>query len=74
MLDQVAEDEAVEPVRAGGVEGLAVKAGGRVDGAATDYFLPLDRPSRALQCLQQSQPITRGTIQTQWMLKPFDDC
>ncbi|KAK5467093.1 hypothetical protein LTS15_000063 [Exophiala xenobiotica] len=53
---------------------VALQAGGRVDGAATDYFLPLDRPLRALQCLQQGLPITRGTIQTQWMLKPFDDC
>ena len=53
---------------------VALQAGGRVDGAATDYFLPLDRPLRALQCLQQSQPITRGTIQTQWVLKPFDEC
>ncbi|KAJ4523307.1 hypothetical protein HRR78_000803 [Exophiala dermatitidis] len=53
---------------------VALQAGGRVDGAATDYFLPLDRPLRALQCLQEAQPITRGTIQTQWVLKPFDDC
>jgi pro-apoptotic serine protease NMA111 len=53
---------------------IALQAGGRVDGAATDYFLPLDRPARALRCLQQSELITRGTIQTQWVLKPFDDC
>lgn len=53
---------------------VALQAGGRVDGAATDYFLPLDRPLRALQCLQDGTQITRGTIQTQWMLKPFDDC
>ena len=53
---------------------IALQAGGRADGAATDYFLPLDRPLRALKCLQESEPITRGTIQTQWMLKPFDEC
>lgn len=53
---------------------IALQAGGRADGAATDYFLPLDRPLRALQCIQRGDPITRGTIQTQWMLKPFDDC
>lgn len=53
---------------------VALQAGGRMDGAATDYFLPLDRPLRALQCIQQEKPITRGTIQTQWMLKPFDEC
>ena len=58
------------------VEGFAValQAGGRADGAATDYFLPLDRPLRALECIQRGQPITRGTIQTQWMIKPFDEC
>jgi pro-apoptotic serine protease NMA111 len=57
-----------------GGNAVALQAGGRVDGAATDYFLPLDRPSRALQCLQSGETITRGTIQTQWILKPFDDC
>jgi pro-apoptotic serine protease NMA111 len=57
-----------------GGHAVALQAGGRVDGAATDYFLPLDRPLRALQCLQQGTTITRGTIQTQWILKPFDDC
>lgn len=53
---------------------VALQAGGRSDGAATDYFLPLDRPLRALQCIQQGIPVTRGTIQTQWMIKPFDEC
>ncbi|QGA14903.1 hypothetical protein EYB26_002559 [Talaromyces marneffei] len=53
---------------------VALQAGGRADGAATDYFLPLGRPLRALQCLQEGKPVTRGTIQTQWMIKPFDEC
>lgn len=53
---------------------IALQAGGRADGAATDYFLPLDRPLRALQCIQKGDPVTRGTIQTQWVLKPFDEC
>jgi S1-C subfamily serine protease len=53
---------------------IALQAGGRSDGAATDYFLPLDRPLRALQCIQQGIPVSRGTIQTQWMIKPFDEC
>lgn len=53
---------------------IALQAGGRSDGAATDYFLPLDRPLRALQCIQNGEPITRGDIQCQWMLKPFDEC
>ncbi|KAK6610043.1 nuclear serine protease 2 [Botrytis cinerea] len=53
---------------------VALQAGGRSDGAATDYFLPLDRPLRALQCVQEGKPITRGTIQCQWLIKPFDEC
>ncbi|EED21123.1 nuclear serine protease HtrA2/Nma111, putative [Talaromyces stipitatus ATCC 10500] len=53
---------------------VALQAGGRADGAATDYFLPLGRPLRALQCIQEGRPVTRGTIQTQWMIKPFDEC
>jgi hypothetical protein len=53
---------------------VALQAGGRADGAATDYFLPLDRPLRALECIRQGKPVTRGTIQTQWILRPFDEC
>ena len=58
------------------VDGFAValQAGGRADGAATDYFLPLDRPLRALECIRKDQHIDRGTIQTQWIIKPFDEC
>ena len=52
---------------------IAMQAGGRSD-AATDYFLPLDRPKRALELVQQGKPVTRGTIQTQWMIKPYDEC
>lgn len=53
---------------------VALQAGGRSDGASTDYFLPLDRPLRALQCIQSGKPITRGDIQCQFLLKPFDEC
>ncbi|KAL9128171.1 MAG: hypothetical protein Q9217_003096 [Psora testacea] len=53
---------------------VALQAGGRGDGAATDYFLPLDRPLRALECIREGKPIQRGTIQTQWLIKPFDEC
>ena len=53
---------------------VALQAGGRSDGASTDYFLPLDRPSRALECIRRGLPISRGTIQTQWIIKPFDEC
>ncbi|KAM0718272.1 hypothetical protein Q7P37_006604 [Cladosporium fusiforme] len=53
---------------------IALQAGGRSDGAATDYFLPLDRPRRALECIRAGKHVDRGTIQTQWMLKAFDEC
>ncbi|KAI9727238.1 MAG: hypothetical protein M1828_006857 [Chrysothrix sp. TS-e1954] len=53
---------------------VALQAGGRADGASTDYFLPLDRPARALECIRSGKPVTRGTIQCQWMIKPFDEC
>ncbi len=53
---------------------VALQAGGRSDGAATDYFLPLDRPLRVLKMIQNGETVTRGTIQTQWIIKPFDEC
>ncbi|THW87563.1 hypothetical protein D6D15_06599 [Aureobasidium pullulans] len=58
------------------VEGFAValQAGGRQDGAATDYFLPLDRPLRALELVRKGEHVTRGSIQTQFLIKPFDEC
>jgi len=54
-------------------QAVAMQAGGK-DRAATDYFLPLDRPLCALKCLQKGEPITRGTIQCQWKFKPFNEC
>ena len=53
---------------------VALQAGGRTDGAATDYFLPLDRPLRALECIRKGEHIARGTIQCQFLIKPFDEC
>ncbi|KAI1210914.1 Pro-apoptotic serine protease NMA111 [Annulohypoxylon truncatum] len=53
---------------------IALQAGGRSDGASTDYFLPLDRPLRALRCIQEGKSIERGTIQCQFIMKPFDEC
>lgn len=53
---------------------IALQAGGRCDGASTAYFLPLDRPKRALRCIQEGKPITRGDIQCQFKLKPYDEC
>ncbi|KAI1639783.1 Pro-apoptotic serine protease NMA111 [Biscogniauxia mediterranea] len=53
---------------------IALQAGGRSDGASTDYFLPLDRVLRALRCIQEGKPVERGTIQCQFLMKPFDEC
>ncbi|KAK5168987.1 uncharacterized protein LTR77_006296 [Saxophila tyrrhenica] len=53
---------------------VALQAGGRADGAATDYFLPLDRPLRALNRIREGKEVERGTIQTQWVIKAFDEC
>ncbi|RLV85210.1 Pro-apoptotic serine protease [Meyerozyma sp. JA9] len=52
---------------------VALQAGGSTE-ASTDFFLPVYRPLRALQCIQQGQTITRGDIQVEWQLKPFDEC
>ncbi|CCK71999.1 Nma111p KNAG_0I02140 [Huiozyma naganishii CBS 8797] len=51
----------------------ALQAGGSTE-ASTDFFLPLNRILRALQCVQAGKPISRGTIQVQWLLKPYDEC
>lgn len=52
---------------------IALQAGGSSE-ASTDFFLPVYRPLRALQCIQEKLPITRGDIQVEWQLKPFDEC
>ncbi len=52
---------------------IALQAGGSSE-SSTDFFLPLYRGKRALECVQQCKPITRGTIQVQWYLRPFDEC
>lgn len=52
---------------------VALQAGGSTE-ASTDFFLPLDRVLRALTKIQNREPVTRGTIQTQFLLKPYDEC
>ncbi|CCE80256.1 Piso0_003360 [Millerozyma farinosa CBS 7064] len=52
---------------------VALQAGGSTE-ASTDFFLPVYRPLRALRCIQNGTKITRGDIQVEWQLKPYDDC
>lgn len=51
---------------------MALQAGGSTRGA-TDFFLPLDRVRRALSFIQESRPVPRGTIQSQFIYRPFDE-
>jgi pro-apoptotic serine protease NMA111 len=39
--------------------------------AASSFFLPLDRIRRAMHLIQQNQPVSRGTLQTEFVHKPF---
>ncbi|KAK4171584.1 hypothetical protein QBC36DRAFT_249330 [Triangularia setosa] len=52
---------------------IAILAGGSQEGA-TNVFLPLDRPLRALDCLVKGEPVTRGHIGVEFQLTAITEC
>ena len=51
---------------------IALNAGARSN-ASSSYFLPLQRVVRALRLIQDGQPVTRGTLETEFQHVYYDE-